>query len=357
MRSVTTIVLGVILCFILAVPSDSVSAQNNLLFNPGFEQPYGGGYHRNTAQGWSSWVGVGDADFYPEQFGAVYSGGNSQAAQALGVIRDSSPLDVALYQTAHNVPNGSRVRASAWVSVWMTGVPDPVNAGAWLRIGVDPNGGTNPNDGDVVWSGVNASQGGSEGGQGWLLSYTPIAVEATTTGSSVTVFLRWQQTWGGNEQRAFFDEASLVVLQAGSGSVPDVSVNQPVEQPTVVPNGTSGTYVVRSGDTLYRIARRFDTSIAAIVKVNNLANPNLIHTGLTLIIPGTDTASVPTPSTNPPPQQPSSSTTCSSPYIVQRGDTLYRIALRCGTTVDAIAAANALDNRNLIFVNQQLVIP
>jgi LysM repeat protein len=270
-------------------------------------------------------------------------------------VQDSSPLDVAVYQVAQNIPAGSRVRASAWVSVWMTGVPDPANAGAWLRIGIDPNGGTNPNDGDVVWNGVNASQGGSQGGQGWLLSYTPISVDATATGSAVTVFLRWQQTWGGIEQRAFFDEAALVVLQAGSGSVPDAPAVQPT-QPPIVADGSSTTYVVRSGDTLYRIARQFGTSITAIVTANNVANPNIIHAGLTLVIPGAGTTATP-PAASPPAQQPASSTTCTSPYVVQRGDTLYRIALRCGTTVDALAGANALTNRNLIFVNQQLVIP
>ena len=354
MRSATSFLLSFVLCLVISVHANVASAQGNVLVNPGFEQPYGGGYHRYTAQGWLPWVGVGDADFYPEQYGAVYSGGNSQAVLAIGVIRDSSPLDVAVYQVAHNIPSGSRVRASAWVSIWMTGVPDPVNAGAWLRIGIDPNGGTNPNDGDVVWSGVNASQGGSQGGESWLLSYTPIAVEATTTGASVTVFLRWQQTWGGNEQRAFFDDAALGILQPGNGAVPAPPSVEPA-QPPVVTGGSSTTYVVRSGDTLYRIALRFGTSIAAIATANNLANPNIIHAGLTLTIPGSETA-VTAPVANPPPQ-PALTTTCTSPYVVQRGDTLYRIALRCGTTVDAIATANSLANQNLIFVGQQLVIP
>ena len=44
-------------------------------------------------------------------------------------------------------------------------------------------------------------------------------------------------------------------------------------------------------------------------------------------------------------------------YIVQRGDTLYSIARRYGTTVEAIAAANGITNPNLIRVGQQLTIP
>lgn len=47
----------------------------------------------------------------------------------------------------------------------------------------------------------------------------------------------------------------------------------------------------------------------------------------------------------------------SNTHIVQRGENLYRIALRYGTTVNAIAAANGLANPNRIFVGQRLVIP
>lgn len=44
-------------------------------------------------------------------------------------------------------------------------------------------------------------------------------------------------------------------------------------------------------------------------------------------------------------------------YVVQRGDNLYRIALRFGTTVDAIVRANGLANPGLIFAGQTLIIP
>jgi LysM repeat protein len=44
-------------------------------------------------------------------------------------------------------------------------------------------------------------------------------------------------------------------------------------------------------------------------------------------------------------------------HTVQRGENLYRIALRYGTTVNAIVAANGLANPNRIYVGQRLVIP
>ncbi|MGH2536644.1 MAG: LysM peptidoglycan-binding domain-containing protein [Candidatus Promineifilaceae bacterium] len=102
-------------------------------------------------------------------------------------------------------------------------------------------------------------------------------------------------------------------------------------------------YVVQPGDTLYRIALRFNTSVSAIAARNNLVNPNLIYAGQTLIIPGT--------AGEPPP--PTGGTT----YTVQPGDTLSRIAARFGTTVQAIAVLNNLSNPNLIYPGQVLQIP
>jgi len=44
-------------------------------------------------------------------------------------------------------------------------------------------------------------------------------------------------------------------------------------------------------------------------------------------------------------------------HVVQRGENLYRIAMRYGTTVQAIARANGIRNPNLIYVGQRLIIP
>lgn len=104
-------------------------------------------------------------------------------------------------------------------------------------------------------------------------------------------------------------------------------------------------YVVKPGDTLYRIASLYGVSVAAIVSANNITNPNLIHPNQVLVIPAGGGS---TPSTPP---------TSTTRYTVQAGDTLYRIAARYGTTVTAIANANGITNTNLIRVGQVLVIP
>jgi len=105
------------------------------------------------------------------------------------------------------------------------------------------------------------------------------------------------------------------------------------------PPGQTTTYVVQRGDTLSAIARRFGTTVQAIMAANNLQSTT-IYVGQRLIIPVGST---------PPPGQ-------TTTYVVQRGDTLSAIARRFGTTVQAIMSANRLTSTT-IYVGQRLVIP
>jgi LysM repeat protein len=128
----------------------------------------------------------------------------------------------------------------------------------------------------------------------------------------------------------------------------------PTSTPTptaTVPPGTSVTYVVRSGDNLFRIALRFCVSVADLMAANGISNPNYIQIGQVLTIPNPcTTPGTPTPTPPTPPPTPTH-------YVVQPGDTLYSIARRFGTTYWAIAQANHIVNPNRIYVGQRLVIP
>jgi len=66
------------------------------------------------------------------------------------------------------------------------------------------------------------------------------------------------------------------------------------------PPPSAASYVVRPGDTLFRIAVSHGVTIAALVQVNNLSNPNLLYVGQVLLLPGA--AAPPDPPGSTPPQ-------------------------------------------------------
>lgn len=118
------------------------------------------------------------------------------------------------------------------------------------------------------------------------------------------------------------------------------------------------TYVVQPGDTLYSISLRFGVSVQGLAAANNIVNPNLIYAGQSIVIPGSEppggtTPSTPVPPPAPAPPPPSGGGT----YVVQRGDTLFRIAVTHGVSVAALTQANGITNPNLIYAGQVLTIP
>jgi LysM repeat protein len=110
--------------------------------------------------------------------------------------------------------------------------------------------------------------------------------------------------------------------------------------PTSAAPSENVVYVVRRGDTLYSIARRYGVSAWTIANYNGITNPNRIYVGQRLIIP----SAAPPASTG-------------SVHVVRRGETLIAIALRYGVSAWDIARANGITNLNYIYVGQRLVIP
>lgn len=97
---------------------------------------------------------------------------------------------------------------------------------------------------------------------------------------------------------------------------------------------------VQKGETLAQIAARYNTTVKALMRLNNLRDPNRIYAGQPLVV---------RPST----QQADKN---GGVHVVQRGETLSRIAQRYGVTVAAIQKANRLRS-TVIFPGQVLKIP
>ena len=120
----------------------------------------------------------------------------------------------------------------------------------------------------------------------------------------------------------------------------NLSVGQILKLPIIKNPEESNVYIVKTGDTLYRIATQNNTTVDTIKKLNNLTN-NILTIGQTLLIPKIEIIGIPTTNTN---------------YSVKIGDTLYSIAKKFNTTVDKIKQLNNLFN-NSISIGQNLKIP
>ncbi len=118
--------------------------------------------------------------------------------------------------------------------------------------------------------------------------------------------------------------------------------------PSSVPSACTPTYIVQRGDWIYAIARRFGVSVPAILAANPGINANILYPGQVLNIPCGGSSQVP-PSGQPAPS--------GNTYVVRRGDSLFAIAVRYGTTVYALQIANHLPNPNFIYQGQVLIIP
>lgn len=117
-----------------------------------------------------------------------------------------------------------------------------------------------------------------------------------------------------------------------------LTINQqlfiPKSDNSSVKNTGEINYVVQKGDNLWTIANKYDTTISDIKKLNNLKT-NTLQIGQVLKIPG---------STN------------YNTYTVKKGDSLWKIADKYGTTVNKLMTINNLDSTTL-QIGQSLLIP
>lgn len=102
---------------------------------------------------------------------------------------------------------------------------------------------------------------------------------------------------------------------------------------------SSSHYTVAPGDTVYLIAKKYGVSMDALRQANHLTGDQILP-GQALTIPAAG----------------SSGSGTSNKYTVKSNDSLYLIAQRYGTTVDALKKANGLPG-NSLTVGQVLVIP
>ena len=115
-----------------------------------------------------------------------------------------------------------------------------------------------------------------------------------------------------------------------------LSIGQQLVIPSKNVGNTGTTYVVKSGDSLWKIANSYGISVNELKSANNLTS-NLLSIGQQLVIPSGNSENT-------------------AIYVVKSGDSLWKIANNYGVSVDALKKANNLTS-NLLSIGQTLVIP
>lgn len=99
------------------------------------------------------------------------------------------------------------------------------------------------------------------------------------------------------------------------------------------------TYIVKEGDNIATIAKKYNISIVDLINQNNLENVYYLEPGLELIIPE-ERASL-----------------GFTYYTVKKGDSLYEIAKHYNISVKDLSELNGLEIGEYIYPEQRILVP
>lgn len=319
-----------------AEPASPVQQEigTNLLTNPGFEgigkpidnpSPNPGNWTRDThtgvpygeiftPEGWVTWWQEGDFK-RPECHVIarvepflnpirIYQGYYSVKCFAFYGM-----MNAGVYQVVRNIPPGSRVQGAFHAHAWSCNesTAEALSCGDpsafWFRVGIDPNGGTDPWSGNIVWSApyFHYDNFGRVG-----------PVEATVgPAGAATLFLQAYAKWPLQHNDAYMDSASLTLVSTGTPPTetpppppptPDApaATATPRPIPTERPDGAV-VHTVVAGDTLFGLALEYGVSVDQIYELNNLGPQSILSIGQEIVISVSGGAAAPVPTATPEP--------------------------------------------------------
>jgi lysozyme len=165
----------------------------------------------------------------------------------------------------------------------------------------------------------------------------PVVVPATTTAIFATTTV--DVSTGDASTAATTTEA---VYEAPTTTTTTTITAAPATT-TEAPPEVAESVTVEAGDSLSKIAKRFGTNVDTLVRINELCDANQIFVGQVILL------------TDPDADEPAEEGDVLI-VTVMAGDSLTKIAKRHDTTVEEIMERNAIDDANLLFVGQELVI-
>ncbi|MEK5323382.1 LysM peptidoglycan-binding domain-containing protein [Aeribacillus sp. FSL M8-0254] len=144
---------------------------------------------------------------------------------------------------------------------------------------------------------------------------------------------------GDLDLNMIISDKKLEYFTEGTKSAAPVKKVNSAKSSTKKTTSSVSVYTVKKGDTLSKIAHTYKTTVSELAKINKIKNPDLIFVGQKLKVPG----------------KPKANTTTAARYhVVQKGDTLWEIAKKYGTTVDKLVNLNKIKNPDLVYPGQKI---
>jgi LysM repeat protein len=387
----------------------------NLLTNPGFEPPFStidGDPPREVADGWVPWhvpAPPGSPSFFnrqPEYYptapdtARIRSGSDAQQISSFFAVHTGG-----VFQRVTGVTPGAALEFSVYAYIWSTTFDDPVSeedGDVIVDVGIDPTGGTDGESANIIWSNSVETEDSYD-------AYKQYTISATAQGSAVTVFIRTQAGVPVKHNNIYVDDASLTAT-SGQGSVSTATrTSSPTTRPptstpvpptstltnTPLPPTSTPSNTPRPTVGIIATSTPADQPLPATSTptepptstpeptstFTSTPEPTFTSTSLPTDAPTSTNTSEPPTSTfapsSPTPLVPDASptteaeaTSTATPerpisdefpgtiiHTVRRGDNVDRLARLYNSTIEAITAANGLDESYLIHVGQALIIP
>ena len=133
----------------------------------------------------------------------------------------------------------------------------------------------------------------------------------------------------------YLDNVTIYEITLGEKAVVETPAEDTTEVETPI-EITGNEYIIQAGDTLGKIAAASGLTVKEIADANNIKDADMIITGDKLVLPTVDTA---------------------KRHIVVAGDTLFQLSATYGCTVADLVSLNAIENADLIYVGQLIVLP
>lgn len=303
----------------------------NMVANGDFE----GGFVGGVAKGWIAFNNGGRAayGFYDEQWKPVIKDGSHGQLIEIntwGLAASDANRVAGIYQVVPKLTKGATYELSLYGMLREEAAhpgEDPFRYRVqWGFVAADAH----PSEGDITnWQEIPWDKIYVRTAPGTM---TAFSVQFQAPSDKIVLAFRAWKKWGTAQRELDVNLDAIKLVPCTGGATGEC------------------VYVVKRGDTLGAIAKRYGATIEALTRLNGLANPNVLVVGQKLKLP---CASVPPVTVTPP--LPPAAGDCTW-VTVQRGDTVSSLAAKYRSTVKLIVEKNGLKNANLIYVGQKLCI-